>query len=88
MLDVFSRYVVRWMIVRRESAALAQTFIRETPRHRTRASHHPRRSRAGDDVQALALLLADVGVAKLRPVHTSRVAGRATERRSTEAVAP
>ena len=30
MLDVFSRYVVGWMIAHRESAALAGTFIRET----------------------------------------------------------
>jgi len=30
MLDVFSRYVVGWMIAHRESAMLAQRFIRET----------------------------------------------------------
>ncbi len=30
MLDVFSRYVVGWMVAHRESAALAEKFIRET----------------------------------------------------------
>jgi putative transposase len=30
MLDVFSRYVVGWMVAHRESAALAERFIRET----------------------------------------------------------
>jgi putative transposase len=30
MLDVFSRYVVGWMIAHRESATLAERFIRET----------------------------------------------------------
>ena len=30
MLDVFSRYVVGWMIAPRESATLAEQFIRKT----------------------------------------------------------
>jgi putative transposase len=30
MLDVFSRYVVGWMLAHRESATLAERFIRET----------------------------------------------------------
>jgi putative transposase len=30
MLDVFSRYVVGWMVAHRESATLAEQFIRET----------------------------------------------------------
>jgi putative transposase len=30
MLDVFSRYVVGWMVAHRESATLAERFIRET----------------------------------------------------------
>jgi putative transposase len=30
MLDVFSRYVVGWMVAHRESATLAERFIQET----------------------------------------------------------
>ncbi len=30
MLDVFSRYVVSWMVTHRESATLGERFIRET----------------------------------------------------------
>ena len=30
ILDIFSRYVVGWMVAHRESAALAEQFIRET----------------------------------------------------------
>lgn len=30
MLDVFSRYVVGWMVAHRESATLAERFIHET----------------------------------------------------------
>jgi putative transposase len=30
MLDVFSRYVVGWMVAHREGATLAEQFIRET----------------------------------------------------------
>ena len=30
MLDVFSRYVVGWMVAHRESAALAERFLQET----------------------------------------------------------
>jgi putative transposase len=54
MLDVFSRYVVGWMVAHRESATLAEQFIRETCArlHRARATHRPRRPRPGDDLQA------------------------------------
>ena len=34
MLDVYSRYVVGWMIAHRESASLADTFIRRRARRR------------------------------------------------------
>ena len=55
ILDVFSRYVVGWMVAHRESAALAERLIRETVRpagNRPRAAHHPCRPRAGDDLEA------------------------------------
>ncbi len=40
MLDVFSRYVVGWMVTHRESASLAEQFIRETvPDSGSRASN-------------------------------------------------
>ena len=55
ILDVFSRYVVGWMVAHRESATLAEQLIRETCARQgiaPRAAHPPRRSRLVDDLQA------------------------------------
>jgi len=42
MLDVFSRYVVGWMVAHGESATLAERFIRETcTRQRTSKAPSP-----------------------------------------------
>ena len=50
ILDVFSRYVVGWMVAPRESAELAKQFIEETMRQARdsrRPTHHPCRPRLG-----------------------------------------
>jgi len=67
ILDVFSRYVVGWMIAHRESAALAETLIRDTCRRQAIAPgqltlHADRGSSMTS--RPVALLLADLGVTK------------------------
>ena len=55
MLDVFSRYVVGWMVAHRESATLAERLISETCARQGIGRGQltdPRRPRLGDDVQA------------------------------------
>ena len=67
MLDVFSRYVVGWMIAHRESAALAGTFIRETcARQGIERGHLTIHADRGPAMTSkpVALLLADLGVTK------------------------
>jgi putative transposase len=67
ILDVFSRYVVGWMIAGREAASLAETLIAETC-----AKHHIRRDQLtlhadrGSSMRSkpVALLLSDLGVTK------------------------
>jgi putative transposase len=67
ILDVFSRYVVGWMVADRESAALAQRLIAETIRKQeadpTRLTLHADR---GSSMQSKcgALMLSDLGVTK------------------------
>ena len=54
ILDVFSRYVVGWMIAYRESAELAKRLIEHTCRKQqiaARPAHRPRRSRLVDEIQ-------------------------------------
>jgi putative transposase len=67
MLDVFSRYVVGWMIAHRESATLAEQFIRETCARqgiqRGALTIHADRGSAMTS-KPMALLLADLGVTK------------------------
>jgi putative transposase len=67
MLDVFSRYVVGWMIAHRESATLAERFIRETCARqgidRDQLTIHADRGPAMTS-KPVALLLADLGVTK------------------------
>ena len=67
MLDVFSRYVVGWMVAHRESAGLAERFIRETCARqgigRAQLTIHADRGSAMTS-KSVALLLADLGVTK------------------------
>jgi putative transposase len=67
MLDVFSRYVVGWMVAYRESATLAEQFIRETCARqaiaREQLTVHADRGSAMTS-KPVALLLADLGVTK------------------------
>jgi putative transposase len=67
MLDVFSRYVVGWMIAHRESAALAATFIRETCARqgigRGQLTVHADRGSSMTS-KPVALLLADLGITR------------------------
>jgi putative transposase len=67
MLDVFSRYVVGWMVAHRESAMLAERFIRETCARqgiaRDQLTIHADRGPAMTS-KPVALLLADLGVTK------------------------
>jgi putative transposase len=75
ILDIFSRYVVGWMIARGESAVLAEKLIHETCRkqeiHRGQLLIHADRG-ASMKSKPVALLLSDLGVTKThsRP-HTS-----------------
>jgi putative transposase len=67
ILDVFSRYVVGWMVAHRESAALADQFIRETCARqgivRDHLTIHADRGTAMTS-KSVAFLLADLGVTK------------------------
>jgi putative transposase len=67
ILDVFSRYVVGWMIAERESAALAQELISQTCARqgiqRGQLTVHADRGSAMTS-KPVALLLADLGVTK------------------------
>ena len=67
MLDVFSRYVVGWMVAHRESATLAEQFIHATCTHqrigRDHLTIHADRGSAMIS-KSVAFLLADLGVTK------------------------
>ena len=67
ILDVFSRYVVGWMVAPREGAELAQKFIEETlGKHQVPAGQltiHADRGKVMTS-KAVAFLLADLGVTK------------------------
>jgi putative transposase len=67
LLDIFSRYVVGWMVAHRESATLAEQFIRETCARqgigREQLTVHADRGSAMTS-KPVALLLADLGVTK------------------------
>jgi putative transposase len=67
ILDVYSRYVVGWMIADRESATLAQRLIAETcERQAIRPDQLTLHADRGSSMKskAVALLLADLGVTK------------------------
>ena len=67
ILDIFSRYVVGWMVAYRQSAVLAQRLIEETCARQGIASGQltVHADRGGPmTAKPMALLLADLGVAK------------------------
>src|SRR5438093_11145463 len=67
ILDVFSRYVVGWMVAHRESARLAQKLIAETcARHGITPGALTLHADRGSSMRSkpVALLLADLGVTK------------------------
>jgi putative transposase len=67
MLDIFSRYVVGWLIAEREAASLAQVLIAESCAKQEIAPHqliiHADRG-AAMTAKAVAQLLADLGITK------------------------
>ena len=67
ILDVFSRYVVGWMVAHQESAALAEQFIHETCARqgigRAQLTIHADRGSAMTS-KPVAFLLADLGITK------------------------
>lgn len=66
-LDIFSRYVVGWMVAPRESAALAERFIAETcAKHGIAPGQLTLHADRGGPMRCkpVALLLADLGVTK------------------------
>src|SRR5207249_6601610 len=67
ILDVFSRYVVGWMVAPRESAALAERLIADTcAKQRIAAGQLTLHADRGSSMRSkpVALLLADLGVLK------------------------
>ena len=67
ILDIFSRYVVGWMVAHRESATLAQRLIEQTIKRQDiepgKLTLHADRGSSMTS-KAVALLLADLGVTK------------------------
>lgn len=67
ILDIFSRYVVGWMLAPRDSAALAERLIAETcAKHAIQPGHLTIHADRGSAMRSkpVALLLADLGVTK------------------------
>jgi putative transposase len=67
ILDVFSRYVVGWMIAEREAASLAETLIAETcVKQSIRRDQLTLHADRGSSMRSkpVALLLSDLGVTK------------------------
>ena len=67
ILDIFSRYVVRWMVADRESAKLATKFIQETcDKQGIQQGQLTLHADRGSSMKskAVAFLLADLGVTK------------------------
>ena len=76
LLDIFSRYVVGWMVAVRESAALAEKLIRETcQKQAIRPGQLTVHADRGSSMTSkpVALLLADLGVTKThsRPYNSN-----------------
>jgi putative transposase len=85
MLDVFSRYVVGWMVAHRESATLAEQFIRETCAHqaiaREQLTVHADRGAAMTS-KPVALLLATSASPRRIAGRTCRTTTRSPRRSS------
>jgi putative transposase len=67
ILDIFSRYVVGWMVAHRESAALAERLISETcTKHAIRPGQLTIHADRGPSMTSkpVALLLADLGITR------------------------
>jgi putative transposase len=67
LLDIFSRYVVGWMVAHREQASLAQKLIEEScTKHSIKPGQLMVHSDRGPSMssKSVALLLADLGVTK------------------------
>jgi len=67
MLDIFSRYVVGWLLAERESSTLAELLIREAcAKQQIQADHLTIHADRGSPMIAkpVALLMADLGVTK------------------------
>jgi len=76
LLDIFSRYVVGWMVAVRESATLAEKLIRETcQKQAIRSGQLTVHADRGSSMPSkpVALLLADLGVTKThsRPYNSN-----------------
>ncbi len=66
-LDIFSRYVVGWMVAPAESAVLAQRLIKDTcEKQQIRTGQLPLHADRGSSMKSkpVALLLADLGITK------------------------
>ncbi len=63
ILDIYSRYVVGWMVAHREQAALAKRLIKDTCAKQQLTLHADRGSSMKS--KAVANLLADLGVTKI-----------------------
>jgi len=85
MLDVFSRYVVGWMVAHRESAVLAERFIHETCARqaigRNQLTIHADRGPAMTS-KPVAFLLADLGITRRIAAPTSPTTTRSRRRSS------
>ena len=67
IIDIFSRYVVGWLLATRETAALAERLLAETIRkHNVAADQLTIHADRGTSMASkpVALLLADLGVTK------------------------
>ena len=67
IIDIYSRYVVGWLLATRETAALAERLLAETIRkqqRRPRPTHHPCRPGHLDGVQAGGAVAGRPGVTK------------------------
>jgi putative transposase len=74
ILDIFSRYVVGWMVAHRESAALAEVLIRQTrAKQHIGADQLTIHADRGSSMTSkpVAFLLADLGITQSHSARTS-----------------
>ena len=85
ILDIFSRYVVGWMIAHRETAELAEQLIADTVlKHRIEPGRLTLHADRGTSMRSkpVAALLVDLDVAKTIAVRTSPMTTRILRRNS------